>query len=348
MTDPQICAVVVTFNRKNLLIECMESLKNQSYPLDGIYIVDNASTDGTDELLLENKYIEETTPEHYRRTWNTSNKIENSVNGKDIEVHYVRLAENTGGAGGFYEGVKRAYGGGYHWLWLMDDDAEPDADALEKLSEYFDEDNVSALAGVVKTPEDNIVPYHRGFFEFKSFWTYKIAKSVQPELIDRNDVLEIDVISFVGVLINRKAISDIGFPKKEFFIYGDDYEYSIRLRSIGRILLITDSIILHKDFKTNNQTTKQILGYPYYNIEYEKYWIRYYEIRNNMWLLKKYRKPVLSYWVIMLISWLFNVFMIALYDDHKFKRINLTTLAYASAFNDNFDNKRPKEILYKG
>jgi rhamnopyranosyl-N-acetylglucosaminyl-diphospho-decaprenol beta-1,3/1,4-galactofuranosyltransferase len=346
MSDYRVCAVVVTFNRKDLLIECLESLKNQSYPLDGIYVVDNASTDGTNELLFENGYIEKLTEDNSTEM-DKGYSFSDSVNEK-IKFHYVRLSENTGGAGGFYEGVKRAYEEGYDWLWLMDDDAEPVNDALEKLSEYFDEENVSALAGVVKTPDDNTVPFHRGFFDFNSFWNYKIAKSVQSELIDDNKVLEIDVISFVGVLIDGKSITEIGFPKKEFFIYGDDYEYSIRLRSVGRILLVTDSVILHKDFKTSDQATKEIFGNPYYKIKYEKYWTRYYEIRNNMWLLKRYRRTMLSFWMLMIVSWLFNVVMIILFDDRKFKRIYLTTSAYSNAFNDNFDNERPKEILYKG
>ncbi len=52
-----IAAVVVTYNRKELLIECLDALMNQTYPLDGIYIIDNASSDGTPELLLEKGYI---------------------------------------------------------------------------------------------------------------------------------------------------------------------------------------------------------------------------------------------------------------------------------------------------
>ena len=55
----KICAVVVTYNRKDLLVECLNALKNQTYPLDGIYIIDNASTDGTQELLMKEGWITE-------------------------------------------------------------------------------------------------------------------------------------------------------------------------------------------------------------------------------------------------------------------------------------------------
>ena len=54
-----VCAVVVTYNRKELLLECLESLRSQSYTLDAIYLIDNASTDKTPESLLNNGFINE-------------------------------------------------------------------------------------------------------------------------------------------------------------------------------------------------------------------------------------------------------------------------------------------------
>ena len=65
----RICAVVVTYNRKELLMECLDALKNQTRPLDGIYIIDNASTDNTPNLLFENKYILELPPRELNAPW---------------------------------------------------------------------------------------------------------------------------------------------------------------------------------------------------------------------------------------------------------------------------------------
>lgn len=126
-----VCAVVVTYNRKELLIECLDALENQSRPLDAIYILDNASNDKTTFLLEENGYINENPPETLQIPWEKSS-IKNGV-----LIHYVRMHRNTGGAGGFHEGVKRAYEKGYDWIWLMDDDAEPKKNALLELSKFF-------------------------------------------------------------------------------------------------------------------------------------------------------------------------------------------------------------------
>lgn len=345
MSNSSVSAVVVTFNRKDLLIECLESLKNQSKPLEGIYVIDNASSDGTGELLLEKGYIKELPLLNHSGTWSECCNIKNSLNGGNIDFHYVRLSENTGGAGGFYDGVKRAYDDGYDWLWLMDDDAEPVEDALEKLADYFDEDDLSALAGVVKT-NNEIIPWHRGIFKFNNFDIY-LVKSLDPELIKNFKILNIDHASFVGILVNRKSIAKIGFPKKEFFIYADDTEYSLRLRSVGRILLITDSIIQHKDYNSSLKfIKKKFLGHTFHRIKYENLWLQYYEKRNNIWLLRKYKGRIISIWILTILSWLVWIFGIILFDDNKFKRIHFITSAHIDGLKGNFDNKKPKEILY--
>jgi len=105
----KIAAVVVTYNRKELLKECLDALLAQTYPVDSIILIDNASIDGTPEFLKEQGYL------------------------KNPKIDYVRLPENTGGAGGFHEGVKRGYKKGYDWLWLMDDDAIAQKNTLEEL-----------------------------------------------------------------------------------------------------------------------------------------------------------------------------------------------------------------------
>jgi len=85
----RVCAVVVTYNRKDLLVECLEALRRQTGPLDAIYIIDNASTDGTPELLRSRGYRDGAV-------------IENPLDGSEIIIRYVRLPVNTGGAGGFH------------------------------------------------------------------------------------------------------------------------------------------------------------------------------------------------------------------------------------------------------
>jgi len=73
-----VCAVVVTYNRKKLLLECLEAIRRQTRPVQGIYLIDNASTDGTPKLLLEKRYIKELHPEKLTEPW------ENKCESKDL------------------------------------------------------------------------------------------------------------------------------------------------------------------------------------------------------------------------------------------------------------------------
>ena len=52
----KICAVVVTYNRKELLINCLNAINQQTYKPHMVLIVDNASTDGTKDFVAENEY----------------------------------------------------------------------------------------------------------------------------------------------------------------------------------------------------------------------------------------------------------------------------------------------------
>jgi len=344
MSD-SVCAVVVTYNRKNLLIECLEALRKQTRPIQGIYLIDNASTDGTPELLLEKGYISELPPQNLKEPWEKEFIIQNLTNGEEIKLHYVRMHENTGGAGGFYEGVKRGYERGYDWLWLMDDDAEPKEDALENLSIYFKNSNIVGLAGTVFLPNGAVAIHHRGRINFKNVFPL-IQIPLQSEEYQKQAV-EIDMASFVGLLVKRDAIKKIGFPKKDFFIHHDDVEYCIRLRSIGKILLVPKSIIFHKEAsKTKKVVERRFLGMRKLRIDFNEYWLTYYGIRNLVWLGKMYSKSKVLFCFQMFKTLLRQILGIILFDDNKLKRIKFIINAYLDGLRGEFDNNKPKKLLY--
>ena len=93
-----LAAVIVTFNRKELLGENIRMLLKQTRPFDKIFVVDNCSTDGTPEYLKDQGWMD------------------------DPRFVYVKTHANIGGAGGFYTGTKAAYEAGADYIVLMDDD----------------------------------------------------------------------------------------------------------------------------------------------------------------------------------------------------------------------------------
>lgn len=340
-----VSAVVVTYNRKHLLLECLEALRKQTRPIQAIYLIDNASTDDTPEILLEKGYIKELPPKELKEPYEKEFEINNLNDGQPIKLHYVRMHENTGGAGGFYEGVKRGYEKGYDWLWLMDDDAEPKKDAFEKLVSYFNEKDVSALASLKVDIRGKILHPHRGYFNFDNVFN-GIVKHFSEETLRIKNCIEIDHASFVGIIVSRLAIKKIGFPKKEFFIHYDDVEYCIKLRKFGKILLIRDSVIIHKEAAKEGADEKFFLFSQFKRIPYDKLWLTYYSTRNLVWLGKKYSNNMFIFYLSLIRSLLRLLLGIILFDDHKFNRAKFYINSYFDGLKGNFDNQKPKRILY--
>ena len=106
----KVAAVVVTYNRIDLLKQCVEALLKQNFPCD-ILLVNNNSIDGTEEWALE------------------------QVNIFD-NIKYHNTGANLGGAGGFNYGMRWAVEAGYEFVWVMDDDCLPKENCLAVFMEY--------------------------------------------------------------------------------------------------------------------------------------------------------------------------------------------------------------------
>jgi rhamnopyranosyl-N-acetylglucosaminyl-diphospho-decaprenol beta-1,3/1,4-galactofuranosyltransferase len=209
----RVAAVIVTYNRKHLLCECIDALLAQSFPLAGIVLIDNAGTDGTGELLEEKGYS------------------------KTGIFNYVRMSVNSGGAGGFHEGVKRAYEQGYDWLWLMDDDVEPVPDALNTMLSYS---NVSRCIQGSKVFKDG---QSEGWERWASF---DDSGRRTPSDEQNDDFVVARTGCFEGMLIHREIIAKIGFPDKRFFLGGDDVAYGYLASKQTKVIYIRAACFLKK------------------------------------------------------------------------------------------------------
>ena len=201
-----IAAVVVTYNRKLLLGECLDALLKQTRPLDAIYVIDNASTDGTQEFLNGHGFLRES------------------------KIQYVRLAENTGGAGGFHEGLKHAFEAGFDWFWLMDDDVEPYLDGLEQLFQFSPESH--CIHGRKTGPDGGPVPWGE-WFDSRAVVTRPIG---DPSFTSHPRWQEVNVGCFEGMLIARDVVAKIGYPCREFFIMWDDTFYGFLASRVTKVL----------------------------------------------------------------------------------------------------------------
>jgi GT2 family glycosyltransferase len=209
----RVCAVVVTYNRCELLRACLTALLAQTRPLDRILVVDNASSDGTPELLA--------------REFPT--------------VDARRLARNEGGTGGFHEGMKAAAADA-EWLWLLDDDTVARPDALERL-----------LAGVERAPEGPRPVLLASRVEWTDGRAHPMNMPIvrRRDVDDlvaacERGLLPLRAATFVSLLVACSAVGGHGLPYKPFFFQADDIEFTARVLRAERGYCVPDSVVEHR------------------------------------------------------------------------------------------------------
>ena len=234
-----VAAIVVTFNRAKQLIEGIEGILEQSRMPDRLYIIDNHSNSETFEVLYEKGWLKEKPVEEGKENQLiiTNLNVPNQSN-PDFAIHYIRMAKNEGGAGGFYTGMKAAFDDGFQWLWMMDDDGVPAKDQLRELLHHSEKSNLLFSNALVTSINDN------------RLLAFDLNEYQRTDEVTNKPVLKGIVAAFNGTLISRKVVEKIGFIKREMFIWGDETEYMNRVRQNNfEIGTITSAIHKHPMMK---------------------------------------------------------------------------------------------------
>lgn len=206
----KITAVVVTYNRLELLRQCLEALEAQTRRPDRIIVVNNHSTDDTEAYL-------------------------DTLSISTLQCHH--LPENIGGAGGFSYGIRAAVEDGADWVWLMDDDTLPTPTALEALLPHATP-RVGYLSSLAMWTDGTQHVMNRQWCADRSIITLDTPTD-RPTPIRS--------ASFVSLLVNAQAVRKVGLPYREFFIWCDDTEYTTRISTAGYdCLYIGQSVVIHK------------------------------------------------------------------------------------------------------
>jgi rhamnopyranosyl-N-acetylglucosaminyl-diphospho-decaprenol beta-1,3/1,4-galactofuranosyltransferase len=211
---PGVVAVIVTFNRRDLLLEALAAVVAQQPAPDEVIVVDNASADGTAD----------------------------AVRAAFPEVRLAELGANYGGAGGFAYGMAAALAGGAGLIWAMDDDTIPQPGALGALLAARASYRGRAPAIVASTvlwtdgrPHPMNTPRRK-----------PMATAAEKAAAVACGCVPIRSASFVSVLLDAAVCRRLGLPKADFFLWNDDFEFTTRLlrRNVG--LLCPDSVVVHK------------------------------------------------------------------------------------------------------
>ncbi|MBA2773580.1 MAG: glycosyltransferase [Nocardioidaceae bacterium] len=247
MSNAGVAAVVVTWNRCDLLAESLRALDAQTLPPQRIVVVDNASDDGTQGLLAR----------------------------EFPHVDVVRTRRNTGGAGGFALGLRRALDTPCDAVWLMDDDTVPET---------------QALAALVAARQSYVDPAYRGrlpaVVASRVVWTdgrdhpmntprrRPGARAPDVASADAVGCVPIRSASFVSILVDAALARERGLPVADYFLWNDDFEYTTRLIR-GRVgLWCPASVVVHKTATFGS--TDADPGERFF-----------YEVRNKVWLFRR-------------------------------------------------------------
>ena len=216
----KVLAVVVTHNREKLLSRCLDHLVDQKRQPDGVLVVNNGSTDGTENMLANRG------------------------------IHCI-TQDNVGSAGGWHRGIQAAIDGNFDAVWLMDDDGYPDHSALEILLKNF-RDDISCVSSVViqeGTSERFVFPFP--VLDGSGMPVIFSLKRKIPLLSDLKKISPQGCYDFAhffnGALINISAVRSIGNVNRDYFIFGDEVDYFFRLKAWGRVLSVLDAFHFHPD-----------------------------------------------------------------------------------------------------
>ena len=215
MSAGSVVAVVVTWNRKGLLVEALAALAAQTHVLADVVVVDNASTDGTRELL-------DTRHEH---------------------LQVVHLEQNTGGAGGFAAGIERALTLDPDLVWLLDDDTVPTETAAERLvdawASYPGAERPRVLASRVVWTDGRDHPMNTPRPK-------PGARAAERRAAASVACVPVRSASFVSIMCDVQVVRQRGLPVADYFLWNDDFEYTTRLIRGGVGLSVPDSVVVHK------------------------------------------------------------------------------------------------------
>ena len=251
----KFAVTIVTYNRLELLKECVQQVLSQTVPFFYICIVDNNSTDGT------SKYLDQLVAETQ-----TASSDKNKP-----EFHILHLPENIGGAGGFAKGIENLGKTDCDWILIIDDDAMIAADYIEQLQKAILRTNYLAYSGTVTTA-GSIDTTHRRFIKCPRLMLYGPV----PEEAYAKASFEYDISTFCGLLVKADMVRRIGLPKTEYFIWFDDTEYCLRFHDQSRILNVTTAVLNHK---TTPASSAPAIS-----------WKNYYGFRNAIDIGKTYSK----------------------------------------------------------
>ncbi|MEI8138702.1 MAG: hypothetical protein WCI03_02415 [bacterium] len=257
----------------------------------------------------------------------------------------MRIPTDTGSAGGYYEGIRRACSLPCNWIWIMDDDAEPDSNCLKSLLVANATMDAGCLLSTVKTGDRKSIQLeHRGFHNDRKFTTFC---ALDEEAYGSTSPVEVTTFSWIGVLLRRDVAIRAGLPLREYFMFCEDLEYSMRVTSITKTYLVTNSVMYHKSPRRIGYATRHFLGVTYSMVPISGLASHFYVKRNLVDVERRHNRSSWIFALKIIARYLFNVICIVLFESRCICRLIVVTTAFRDGISRHFDNDTPSRLLNK-
>ena len=235
----RLAIVIVTYKRQGLLAELFDSILELTTAPWRVVVVDNENSGETARLVAG-------FAERLDAQWPPADD-DPDAGGGPSRVVYDPMEENTGGSGGFSEGVRRAFELGAEWFWVMDDDVAVLPDGLETLERWSGE-------------ADAIMGQRRDFDDGHFFWQHRFW----PRLAIYNPFSRdgwrpgeryklCNALCFEGGCFSRRVVEKIGLPDARFFIYLDDALYGYLASKVGPVIYVPDYVLSRRREVANKE-----------------------------------------------------------------------------------------------
>lgn len=217
----EIAVVICNYNKKDYILKCIDSLLKSTYKNLDIYIVDNASTDGSAEAIREN----------YKKL-----------------ITLIVNDQNLGGSGGFNTGLKEILNRDYKYAMLLDNDVILDKNTIFSLYNLLEDNDSIAVAGskIYSMDNPNQIQELGAEIDFSEFYIKPFCKGY----IDDGAFAEVhdcDYVPACSMMVRVDAIRKVGIMDEGYFIYWDDIDWGYRFKLAGyRVVTDPKSLVWHK------------------------------------------------------------------------------------------------------
>lgn len=218
MKSSKVYIIVLNWNNWNDTLECLESIFCSTHPDFEVVVVDNGSTDGSEEKI---------------RAW-----------AGDRRLVILQAGSNLGYSGGNNIGLRYALErGDFSYVWILNNDTIVDENALLKMVEMAESDEKIGMVG------SNLLNYDRPevLQTAGGCWIIPWAGNTVP-ITEGGFPYEPDYISGASLLVKKAVLEKIGLLDEDYFLYWEDVDWGVRARRAQyRLLYCPESSIRHKE-----------------------------------------------------------------------------------------------------